>query len=186
MSAAVVARRYATALFGLGKEAGVGAGLAGDIERFASAMEASQELADALKNPLLETARREAVLTEVSQRLALSALAVSSLRIILRNRRIAVVHAMAQELKRLVDEDARVLRAEVRGAEPLSPAFVDKLRAELEKATGRRVVLDVSHDPSLIGGVVARVGDRVIDGSLVGRLQKFRAEAAAMAQGAGH
>ena len=86
----------------------------------------------------------------------------------------AAVPEIARQLGRLVDDDAGVLRAEVTSAGPLAEPFLAKLRAELEKSTGKKVKIEHRQDASLIGGVVTKIGDRVIDGSLKARLSSFR------------
>ena len=78
------------------------------------------------------------------------------------------------ELARLVDEENKTVRADVLSAAPLSDDYLSRLKAELEKATGQKVVLTVQQDPSLISGVVTKIGDRVIDGSVLARLRGFR------------
>ena len=78
-------------------------------------------------------------------------------------------------LDRLSDEKAGVLRATVTSATALSDAYCDRLRGELEKRTGKKVVLDRAVDPSLLGGVITRIGDQVIDGSLKSRFATMRA-----------
>ena len=68
----------------------------------------------------------------------------------------------------------RATRAHVTTAKPPGATYLDRLRSEIEKATSKRVILTSSVDPSLIGGVVTTIGDRVVDGSLRSQLQKFR------------
>jgi F-type H+-transporting ATPase subunit delta len=81
---------------------------------------------------------------------------------------------MVRQLEKLVDDDAGVLRAEVTSATPLNESFLAKLRTELESATGKKVVISHKQDPSLIAGIVTRIGDQVIDGSVKARLDSFR------------
>jgi F-type H+-transporting ATPase subunit delta len=111
---------------------------------------------------------------DIAGRLGVGEKAKNTLRLLVRKRRIAAVPEIARQLARLSDEDAGVLRAEVTSAGPLSEAYLGRLRAELEKATGRKVAVSHKQDPSLIGGVVTRIGDQVIDGSVRARLAGFR------------
>jgi len=73
-------------------------------------------------------------------------------------------------LAHLADEKVGVLRATVTSAEPLSEDYYQKLASELEKRTSRKILLERRQDPTLIAGVITRIGDHTIDGSLKGRL----------------
>jgi F-type H+-transporting ATPase subunit delta len=89
-------------------------------------------------------------------------------------RRAKTLPYLARALRELADASKGVLRAEVTTASSLSDEYYAKLQAKLEKMTGKRVVVDRRVDPSIIGGVVARIGDRIFDGSLHTRLQSLR------------
>jgi F-type H+-transporting ATPase subunit delta len=77
---------------------------------------------------------------------------------------------MSKELERLADEQAGVVRVTVTSAQRLSETYYRELGTELEQVTRRKVVLERREDPALLGGVITRIGDRVIDGSVRGRL----------------
>jgi F-type H+-transporting ATPase subunit delta len=174
MSHEAVARRYARAVFELGKESSTLPALLKDLSAFSAMYDGSDELRDVLTNPLIAEPAREAIVQELGQRLALSETSVSTLRLLARRSRTPALSAVVAELARLVDADAKVVRAEVTSAVPLTAAYATRLQSELEKATGRRVVLTQAIDPSLIAGVVTRIGDRVIDGSARARLAGLR------------
>jgi F-type H+-transporting ATPase subunit delta len=174
MSYEAVARRWARAIFDLGKEAGSVARLTDDIAAFAETYGAHAELAAVLDNPLVADTDREAILREVAQRMSLSDLSVASLRLLARKRRLRALPDLARQLRRLADDDQNLLRAEVAAAGPLTDGYLDKLRAEIEKATGKKVSITFRRDPSLIGGVVTKIGDQLIDGSVRARLATFR------------
>jgi F-type H+-transporting ATPase subunit delta len=169
-----IARRWARAVFELGKEAGSLPAVSRDLGAFADVYAGSDELATALDNPLVPEPARDAIVGDIAGRLGLGEIAKNTLRLLVRKRRIAAVPEIARQLARLSDEDAGLLRAEVTSAGPLSEAYLGRLRAELEKATGRKVAVSHKQDPSLIGGVVTRIGDQVIDGSVRARLAGFR------------
>ncbi len=174
MSYDAIARRWARAIFELGKEMNELKRLEGDISSFAGTYAGNEELAAVLGNPLVPETTREAIIAEVGSRMGLSDTAKSTLRLLTRKRRLGALPDLARQLARLADEDQNLLRAEVASAGPLSDDYLNKLRAELEKATGRKVVITHKQDKSLIGGVVTRIGDRVIDGSVRQRLASFR------------
>jgi F-type H+-transporting ATPase subunit delta len=172
-----IAQRYAQAIFDLGLESGGGIHtLADEIGRFAAAFEASPELRAIAGNPLVTEQAREQVVIEVSDRLALSRLAKNALGLMTRRQRLPLVPMVATELGRLADERSGVARATVTSASPLSDGYCQRLQASLERITGKKVVLDRKVDPTLVAGVVTRIGDRVIDGSARARLAAIRSQ----------
>jgi F-type H+-transporting ATPase subunit delta len=174
MSSEAIGRRYARAIFEIGKENKTLPQLAKDIGSFAAMYGSNEELRAVLSNPLVEEPSREALLREIGQKMGISELALSSLRLLAKRRRLGAVADVARELERMVDDDAGVLRASVTSAAALSETYLDKLRQELEKATGRKVIISHRQDPSLVAGVVTRIGDKVVDGSVRARLSSFR------------
>ncbi|HVY46849.1 MAG TPA: ATP synthase F1 subunit delta [Minicystis sp.] len=174
MSYEAVARRWAHALFELGKETSSLVDLNKDVRAFADVYASSAELRDALDNPLVPEPSREAILVDVAGRLGVGETAKNTLRLLAQKRRLAILPDLARQLARLTDEDANLVRATVTSAAPLSDAYKDRLRAALEKATGKKVTIAHEVDPTLVAGVVTKIGDRVIDGSLKARLQGFR------------
>jgi F-type H+-transporting ATPase subunit delta len=174
MSYDAIARRWARAIFDIGKETGAVPALTGEISSFAETYAGHEQLAAVLDDPLVPEPAREAVIAEIAERMGLSAVAKSTLRLLARKRRLPALPDIARQLARLADEDQGVVRAEVVSAAPLGDDYLARLRAELEQGTGKRVVIGHRTDPSLIGGVVTRIGDRVIDGSVRARLAAFR------------
>lgn len=174
MSYEAVARRWARALFDIGKETSSLADLNKDITSFADTYAGSDNLRLVLDNPLVPEAQREAILRDIASRLSVGATATNTLRLLAQKRRLPILPDLARQLARLTDQDANLLRAKVTSAAPLGDSYVNRLRAELEKATGKRVTIDQSVDPTLVAGVVTQIGNRVIDGSLKARLQGFR------------
>jgi F-type H+-transporting ATPase subunit delta len=174
MSYEAIARRWALAIFELAKEEKslpeIQRGLASFAELYAS----NAELASVLDNPLVPEPEREAIIREIADKMGLPETARSTLRLLTQKRRLRALPDIARDLARLADEDANVVRAEVTSAAPLTEAYLGRLRAELEKATGKKVILAHMQDPSLIAGVVTRIGDQVIDGSARARLASFR------------
>ncbi len=167
-----VAERYARAISELGVETNDPA-LTGQIQKFAELYAGSPELKSMLDNPLVEETKREAVLRDLAQRLGLGQMAVNTLRLLAERRRLHALPDISRRLGTLADEKAGVLRAVVTSAAPLPDSYYQKLTAELEKASSRKIVIEKKQDPSLIAGVVTRIGDHTIDGSLKGRLQEL-------------
>jgi len=171
-----LADRYARAIFELGVESNQLKPLTDQIQRIAEVYAESHELRVALENPVVDEAKRDAVLKDVSARLQLSELATNSLRVLAARRRLRALPEIARRLATLSDETAGIVRATVISAVPLSEAHYQALSAELERATQKKVVVERQHDPSLIAGVVTRIGDKTIDGSLKGRLAELESQ----------
>lgn len=174
MSYEAIARRWARAIFDLGKETGKVTDLNRDLSSFSELYAGNAELAEVLNNPLVPDVGREAIVREISEKMGLSDTTQSALRLLAQKRRLAALPEIARQFARLADEDAGVVRAEVTSAGPITDAYLGKLRAELEKATGKKVLIDHKQDSSLIAGIVTRIGDQVIDGSVRARLANFK------------
>ncbi|HEY3497546.1 MAG TPA: ATP synthase F1 subunit delta [Polyangiaceae bacterium] len=170
---AAIADRYSRAIYELGVEGGTLAALTSEVQSFAAAYQTSQDLRSVLENPLVAHEQREAVLKDIAKRLGLGELALTAVRYLASRRRLVLLPDIARRLGTLADEKEGVVRATVTSAQPLSEAFYLKLTAELSRRVGKKVLLDRQQDPSLIAGVLTRVGDMTIDGSLRGRLERI-------------
>lgn len=176
MSGSVVAHRYARALMDLASDAGQMSVVAQHLQRAADAYSSSEELRSVLSDPTLEDEKREAVISSLSQRLGLNLLVQNTLRVLLARGRMSTLPDVARQLTELADEQAGVIKASVAFATPLSDSQLQALKSELERLTGCKIALERIHEPSLLAGVVARVGDHVIDASLRGRFQELQQE----------
>lgn len=165
-----VAERYARAVFELAVEAGQVAEVGAQIRSLAETYAGSPELRAVLENPVVDESSRDALLKDVGARLGLSTLALNALRLLGSRHRVSILPEIASLLTQFADEEAGVLRATVTSAKPLPEAYYQQLSAELEKRTRRKIILDRKEDPSLIAGVVTRIGDHTVDGSVRGRL----------------
>lgn len=170
MSYAAIAERYARAIFELAVEAGQLPAVTDQIQRLATAYQSSPELESVVENPLVDDASRDALLKELSARLGLSTLSLNAARLLAHRKRLRALPEIATGLQRLADEQAGILRATVTTAKPLPEEYYQRLAAELEKSTRRRILIERREDPSLLGGVVTRIGDHTYDGSVRGRL----------------
>ena len=171
MSLAAVGERYARALFELADENGQVEAVTREIGSLAEAYTRSHDLRAVLDNPLVEPEQRAAILRAVAERLGVTRLVLNAVRLLAQRRRLAALPDVARSLVRLADEKMGVVRARVSSATPLSESFRARLVALLEQRTHKRVVLDLTIDPALLAGVITRIGDHVIDGTLDGRLK---------------
>ncbi len=174
MIAAHVSRRYARALLEIGTEGGNLDGLVDELSRAAKAYEDSADLRAAVESPLVALDVKKAVLKEVGQRLALGPAAQNTVFLLTDRRRLRLLPEVAQFLREMNDAKKGTVRAEVTTAVALSEGFYSKLKEQLERTTGKKVVLDRKLDPSIIGGVVARIGDQVYDSSIRTRLASLK------------
>jgi F-type H+-transporting ATPase subunit delta len=174
VSVSIVARRYAQALLELGAETGTLDRLVDEMSTVATAWEASPELRNALENPLVAHDAKKAVMTELADQIGATVTTKHALLLLVDRRRTTALPYVAQYLRELGDARKGILRAEVTTAAPLSDAYYARLQVQLEKMTGKKVVVDRKTDGSLIAGVVTRIGDRILDGSLRTRLQSLK------------
>lgn len=170
--AGAAARRYARAIFELAKEEGQVDAWAARLSTLRDAL-AQGEVRTILANPTIPVQRREEVAAALVPDGA-GTEAVNLVRLLVGAGRLADVDRIAEEYERLADEDAGRVRATAITAVPLSPAESDRLTADLSRRLGQEVRLESRVDPAIVGGLVLRVGDRVMDGSVATRLQQLR------------
>lgn len=175
-SIATIADRYARAIFAIGVDSGNVTALAQQIGDFASTYAGSLDLQSVVQNPLVEAEQRDKILREVASRLGLGPAALNVIRYLASRRRLMALPDIARRLGTLSDEKEGVVRAVVTSAGPLAEGYYTRLAEELARLVGRKVVIDRHEDPSLIAGVITRIGDNTIDGSLRGRLDHLERE----------
>ncbi|MGA2450060.1 MAG: ATP synthase F1 subunit delta [Polyangiaceae bacterium] len=174
MSVSVVADRYAQALFELGIDEGQIDRLVEEFALIARAWAETAELRDALENPRVPHPAKKAVVAELAQSMGVSQVAKNTLELLVDRRRAKTIPFIARRLGELADAHKGVVRAEVTTAVTLDDSYYSRLQSQLERMTGKRVVVHRLTDPALIAGVVTRLGDRVFDGSLRTRLHSLR------------
>jgi len=169
-----VSRRYAKALLELGLETHSIDALVRELDAAAAAYSASAELRAALDNPLIALSAKKAILADIAAQLSLGVVSKNTVMMLCDRRRLRILPEIAQMLREANDARAGVVRAEVTTAIAMSDAYYEKLRVQLEKMTGHKVVIDKKTDPEIIAGVVTRIGDRILDGSVRARLQSLK------------
>ncbi|MFZ5853192.1 MAG: F0F1 ATP synthase subunit delta [Chloroflexota bacterium] len=166
------ARRYAEAAFELGLRDGTLDAWRTELE-LAAAVLADERLTRVLANPAIPLDARSAVVREALGT-RVSRPVLNLVLVLLRRGWIELLPQVAAEFRRLDDDRLGITPATATSAAPLEPDEVRALTARLEQLTGGRVDLDLRVDPSILGGLVVRVGDRLIDGSVRGRLERLR------------
>ena len=169
---ATAARRYAEAAFEVGLRDGTVETWRQELDAAASVVD-DQRVARLLGNPAIaEETRLE--LAESTFGTIVSRPVLNLIGLMLRRGRIDELPRVAAEFRRLDNERQGITPATATSAVPLSEDDVRAITARLEEMTGGRVDLDLAVDPDLLGGLVVRVGDRMIDGSVRGRLERLR------------
>jgi F-type H+-transporting ATPase subunit delta len=169
-----VGRRYARALFQIGVDRGTFERLGEELAQLADLFQSSTELRQTLENPVFRPSDKRAILEKILPRVTPTTEVQRFVLLLLERRRITALPAIARAYRELVDQHTGRVRAAVVSAQPLGPADLDRVRRSLERRTGKQVLVEASVDPALIGGVVARVGDLVLDGSVRTQLASLR------------
>ena len=169
-----IARRYAKALLIIGKEDGQAETYGKELDGFTKMMSEKKELAQAIVNPIYGASGRKKVLETVVGKVGVSKVVASFLLLLFDKGRIDFLSDINSFYQKLADELKGVLRASLVSASALSSETVEKIRTTLSKRTGKDIILQVEQDPGLIGGIVTRIGDLVLDGSIRTQLLNMR------------
>ena len=175
MARGAAARRYAKALFQIAKERDAVASLRGELNALGNLLAESSELSDVLLQPIHPSKQRRAVLAAVADKLEASEILKSFYAFLIEQRRLVDFDVVVAEFDRLAEAEQGVTRAQVRTASPLTDDQRARLQQALASRTGGAVELEVAIDESLLGGLIAQVGDTVYDGSLKSQLEQLRA-----------
>jgi F-type H+-transporting ATPase subunit delta len=168
----VEARRYAEAAFAVAVERGAVDGWLAHLDALAQAY-ANPEVREAVRNPSLAANVRGSILARVAG-VELSGPESNLVGLLLQRRRVGLLPLLAAEFHRLVDRRSGVTGASVTSAAPLTPDELRALTDRLTELTSGPVRVTTRIDSALLGGVVVRVGDRLYDGSVRGRLERLR------------
>jgi F-type H+-transporting ATPase subunit delta len=170
----IIAKRYAKALFNLAREEGkveaYGEELAGLVQLF----DANPELAGVIQSPLYPEAARKAIFTSIVTSANLTPIMKSLVNLLIEKNRVTNLGEIKDYYMGLIDEHANVARAKITAAVGLDEKVIGQVAASLEKLTGKKIAVDFQQDPALIGGLVARIGDLVLDGSVRTQLFNIR------------
>jgi len=165
-----VAGRYATALFELALEAGALEETERDLETLKAAIDESDDLRSVIRSPLYGRAEQARAMAAVAEKMELGATVRNLVGLMAQKRRLFALPAVIEMVGRLAAEHRGEITAEVTAARALSDAQLEALKQQLSGATDRTVKLNVSVDPALIGGLVVKLGSRMIDTSIRSKL----------------
>jgi F-type H+-transporting ATPase subunit delta len=169
-----LAGRYATALFDLARDEKALAEVADDLERIAAMMAASEDLRRLVRSPAISRHDQGRAMAALLERLEPNPLTARFIGVVARQRRLYALQHMIGRYRELLAEYRGETAAEVVSARPLSENQVGAVREVLARIVGRRVNLAAKVDAGLIGGLVVRVGSRMVDSSLRAKLQRLR------------
>ena len=164
------AGRYATALFELASEAGALEQTEADLNSLEAAMADSDDLVQVIKNPLYTRSQQGAAMAAVSDAMGVSALVKNVVGLMATKRRLFALPEMIKGFQALMADHRGEVTADVTAARPMSDAQTEALAAQIKEAMGRDVKLNVTVDEGIIGGLVVRVGSKMIDSSIRSKL----------------
>ena len=166
MKQTILARRYAKAIFTVGQEQAKLEEYNDVLTGVAGLYISNPELIDALTNPLYPVDVREKVMTGIIGSMEVDSVMGNFLSLLVEKKRAEILPEIAEEYKTMADEEKNISHGTVISAVELSNELRENVQATLEKLTGKTVELTTSVDPSIIGGIIAKVGDLVLDGSI--------------------
>ena len=173
MSLQTVARRYATALADVAIERREERQVQSELDQWAAMIESSPQLKEVFANPTIVHDHKRKVLEELIARSRVRDTTASFLRVLFKNQRIAQLRDIAARFGHVLDDRAGVLAGNVTTARPIPEDLKQSLHETLSAATGRTVRLSFSTDENIIGGMVARIGSTVFDGSVESHLERL-------------
>ncbi len=169
-----VAPRYASALFELADETGQLDKVARDLRAINNAITDVQDLQRLVRSPVISRREAGAAMGAVLENAKVSALTCNFVGLVASNRRLFALQAMIRAYLDKLSSRRGEVSAEVTSAIKLTKKQIDSIASELKAAVGAKVSVDVQIDPSLIGGLIVKVGSRMIDSSIKTKLSKLK------------
>jgi ATP synthase F1 delta subunit len=171
-----IAQVYSRSLFEVAKEQGKLEAIREQLGQFADALEQDRQLAIFFFSPYFSTEEK----TDGLERALVDAdpIFINFLKVLIENHRMPVIYRARRQFEVLWEQEHRLLPVEVKSAVALDPAVTDELGRRIGEQTGQTVELTSTVDPDILGGIVLRVGNSIIDASIKNRLQQLRREVA--------
>lgn len=170
----IIAKRYAKALFNLAQEEGKIEQYGEELAALVQLFEANPELAAVIQSPLYPEAARKTIFTSVVASANPTPIMTSLMNLLIEKGRVAHLAEIKDYYMALIDEHANVARAKISAAVEMDEKAIQDVAKALQKLTGKKIVVDFEQDQQLIGGLVARIGDLVLDGSVRTQLFNIR------------
>jgi len=169
-----VSGRYATALFELARDERAIDAVLVDLDNFMDLLDDSADLRRLVRSPVYSADMQVKALTVVLDRAGITGISPNFLKVLTANRRLFAVADVIRAYRALVAKFKGEASADVTVAEPLSDKNLDALKTALKSVTGKEVTLHVNVDPSIIGGLVLKLGSRMVDSSLRTKLNSIK------------
>lgn len=169
-----IAERYATALFELAEDEKALNELENDVGRFATLHDSSDDLQAFIRSPVYRAEEQVRAIEAVLKQAGIGGQTANFFKVVAANRRLFATPEIIAAFRRLIAKRRGEVTAEVTSAEPLSDTHVAALKEALKASLGKDVTLDTRVDPSLIGGLIVKVGSRMIDSSLKTKLSSLK------------
>jgi len=169
-----MAGRYATAVFELALDAGAIDSVSADLQKFDALLDDSADLTRLVRSPVFTAEAQSKALAAVIDKAGIGGLAAQFLKVVTSNRRLFAIRDIIKAYRALVARHKGEVTAHVTVAEPLSDAHRDEIRNTLNAVTGKDVRVDMKVDPSIIGGLVVKIGSRMVDSSLRTKLNGLK------------
>jgi F-type H+-transporting ATPase subunit delta len=166
--------RYATALFELARDEKSIDAVKADLDKFSAMLADSADLARLVRSPVFSAETQSKALAAVLEKAEISGISAKFLKVLTANRRLFAVSDVIRAFRALVAKFKGEATADVTVAEPLSDKNLDALKTALKTVTGKDVALNVKVDPSIIGGLVVKLGSRMVDSSLRTKLNSIK------------
>lgn len=169
-----IAVRYATAVFELAKEAKKLPALETDLDALTAALEDSTDFVELISNPVYTRDEMAAAVAAIGKKMKLTSIVVNTLSLMAQKRRLFVLPALINTVKGMIADEKGEVSAEVTAAKKLTKAQEDKLTKSLKASIGKDVIINVTVDESLIGGLIVKVGSKLIDTSIKSKLSNLQ------------
>ena len=169
-----IAQRYASAVFELAKEAKKIKNIESDLDALHGALSESDDFRDLIHSPIYTRDQQSSAVTALANKMGLSEIMSNTLALMATKRRLFVLPALIKSLRDAIAEDKGEVTAEVTSAKALTKAQSDKLAKSLKATTGKAVSLQTTVDDTLIGGLIVKVGSKMIDTSIRSKLNSLQ------------
>ena len=169
-----IAERYAVAAFDLARDGGDIELLAADIDALAVALQVSDDFAELIHSPIYTRSQQGDAVAAIAKKMKLSATVTNLLRLMASNRRLFVLPQLLALIRSLIAEDKGEVTADVTAASAMSKAQQEKLASSLKKSIGKDVKINMAVDEKLIGGLIVKVGSKMIDTSIASKLANLQ------------
>jgi F-type H+-transporting ATPase subunit delta len=169
-----MAGRYATALFELALDEKSIDAVAADLAKLEALIDDSADLGRLVRSPVFTAEQQANALAAILDKAGIGGLAAKFLKLVASNRRLFAVRDMIRGFKALVAKHKGEVTAQVTAAEKLNDARLNEIKAALKTVTGKDVQVDVQVDPAIIGGLIVKVGSRMVDSSLRTKLNAIK------------